>query len=78
MLSVTRRRPMGNVTITQPSGSVIEHDTSQCCHCGGHFVMKAGSGTQRGFCTRCHEVTCGSATCNPCIPFEEQLRILEK
>jgi len=52
--------------------------TRQCCHCGGHFLSVKGSGTQRGFCTRCHSVTCGSELCDVCLPHEKQLEMMEK
>lgn len=53
-------------------------DTHQCCHCGGHFVFRKGSGTIRGFCTYCSKMTCGSAECHNCVPFEKKLEKIEK
>lgn len=52
--------------------------TSQCCHCGGHFVMVKGSGKRRGFCMRCGQITCGAASCDVCVPLEKQLEIMER
>ena len=53
-------------------------DTKQCCHCGMHFVMVKGSGKLRGWCTKCHHVTCGAIGCCKCVPFEEKLDLMEK
>lgn len=62
-----RMRADGQIIIVG-DGPVIEHDTKQCCHCGGHFVIRRGSGTQRGWCTHCNGVTCGGANCWECRP----------
>ena len=51
--------------------------TKQCCHCGGHFVMVKGSGKLRGYCTKCHEITCGKLECCKCVPFEKKLDMAE-
>ena len=51
--------------------------THQCCHCGGHFQSVKGSGTKRGFCLKCMKVTCGAEQCDPCLPFEKQLAMME-
>lgn len=39
------RRPDGYVTIFDPDArtGLIEHDTAQCCHCGGHIAVKPGT-----------------------------------
>jgi hypothetical protein len=52
--------------------------TKQCCHCGCHFISKKGSGKLRGYCMKCHEVTCGKLECCKCIPFEKKLDLVEK
>lgn len=52
--------------------------THQCCHCGGHFTSVKGSGTRRGFCLKCMRVTCGASECDPCVPFEKKLEMIEK
>ena len=51
--------------------------TTQCPHCGAHFVMVPGSGTRRAWCTRCHAVTCGSVACDACVPLEARLEHAE-
>lgn len=67
----------------KPSGIILVNDvevaaTLQCCHCGKHFVSIKGSGKRRGWCLRCNKITCGNPACDPCIPFEEKLNIMEK
>ncbi len=52
--------------------------THQCCHCGGHFTSVKGSGTRRGFCLKCMRVTCGAPECDPCVPFEKKLEMMER
>ena len=53
-------------------------DTTQCVHCGGHFVMVKGSGVTRGFCMCCGGITCGKRECSTrCVPLEAQLEHLE-
>jgi hypothetical protein len=52
-------------------------DTQQCCHCGGHFVMKKGSGKLRGYCQKCGKITCGKFECCKCVPFEKKLELVE-
>lgn len=68
----------GYVTVCDPGSDKMldEADTIQCCHCGGHFVVRPGSGTERGFCTRCNGFVCGRQ-CVECVPTELYLSILE-
>ena len=51
--------------------------TRQCCHCGMHFAMIKGSGRKRGWCMKCHAITCGNIKCCTCIPFERKLEEFE-
>jgi hypothetical protein len=62
-----RMKPDGQIIIVG-EGPVVEHDTKQCCHCGGHFIIRRGSGVRRGWCTRCQGVTCGGERCWECRP----------
>ncbi len=78
MYEHTARNPHGYSVITEPGGQVKEFDTLQCCPCGGHFQVVPGSGIQRGFCNHCHQVTCGKAECNVCLPLEKWLDQQEK
>ncbi len=57
-------------------GSVVA-TTKQCCHCGNHFVMIKGSGKKRGWCMKCHAITCGCIKCCKCVPFEKKLDLYE-
>jgi hypothetical protein len=57
-------------------GSVVA-TTKQCCHCGNHFVMIKGSKKKRGWCMKCHNITCGKLECCPCVPFEKKLELAE-
>lgn len=68
------RKPSGAIIV---DGLEVAH-TRQCCHCGMHFVSVRGSGKVRGFCLRCHKITCGAAGCDPCVPFEERLLLMEQ
>ena len=65
-------------SIRRASGAILidgHHvaDTVQCVHCGTHWVPQRGSGRLRGFCLRCGGVTCGAASCDACVPFEQRL-----
>jgi hypothetical protein len=67
------RKPDGVIIV---DGKEVAH-TLQCCHCNAHFASVRGSGKKRGFCVRCHHVTCGKLECDVCIPFEEKLARME-
>ena len=58
--------------------SIVVADTLQCCHCNAHFVSVHGSGTVRGFCMACAQVTCGGPRCDVHVPFEKRLDLYEK
>lgn len=69
-------------SVRKPSGGIVLDgvhvaDTVQCCHCGGHFVMRAGSGITRGWCSRCSGMICGP-TCAECTPIEMRIEIAQK
>jgi len=68
------RKPGGHILVD----GVEVAQTLQCCHCGGHWVSRRGSGIIRGFCVRCMKPTCGGIRCDPCIPFEKRLEMMEK
>lgn len=53
-------------------------DTLQCVHCGTMWIPVKGSGKKRGFCMKCHGVTCGCKECDTCMPFEKKLDMYEK
>ena len=56
---------------------LLELATAQCCHCGGHFPIKPGSGIVRGFCFQCNGPICGPS-CVECVPTEQLLDNYEK
>lgn len=60
-----------------PNGTV-ETDVGTCCHCNGPFLIRRGSGTRRGFCRNCMDITCGSEVCMPCVPFEKKMEAMER
>ena len=62
----------GHLTITVPGERPIEADTRQCVHCSGHWVVRPGSGTVRGFCMNCNGPFCGPA-CAECRPVRRQI-----
>lgn len=72
------RKPAGVVIITPEFGPQEAQDCSQCPHCGGHFVMQQGSGTERGWCFNCNAVTCGGKHCLKCVPTERWFEAVEK
>lgn len=54
-------------------------DTLRCPHCGCHFIVRRGSGVERGFCLKCCGVTCGKPGCMArCFPMEAQLEAMER
>lgn len=77
MYQHTARRPGGFIIITSESGPAVEFDTRQCCHCGGHFIVEPGSGTKRGWCYPCGQVTCGREACDRCLPTERLMERIE-
>lgn len=74
--------PYGDAAaLRRPSGGIIvdgRHvaDTVQCVHCGGHFVMRKGSGITRGWCRNCQGMVCGPS-CAACVPLERKLDALD-
>lgn len=75
--------PAGQVSgllISTPheGGPVVVTDTVSCCHCGRVWLWQPGSGRQRGWCGRCHGITCGSRRCDHCVPQEQQLENMER
>ena len=58
--------------ITGPSGPAMEEDQVACVHCRHPWVIKPGSGRKRGWCLKCHGITCGTGACDVCIPYEDR------
>lgn len=78
-MSKLRKTEHGVATFLDPGSDVplLEVKTLQCCHCGGHWAPRPGSGRVRGFCTRCMGPVCGPG-CVECVPTEVYLENLEK
>lgn len=72
------RREPGCVTVCDPGSDkpILEAQTLQCVHCGGHWIPQPGSGRLRGFCMRCNGPICGP-DCQECVPVEKLLEIME-
>lgn len=55
------------VTVARPAGYIRmgaeEFDALQCAHCRYTWRYVAGSGRERGWCSQCGGVTCGSPRC---------------
>jgi hypothetical protein len=64
-------RADGYIRIDDPDAKVIEADTLQCVHCGGHFAVVRGSGRTRGWCMKCNGPHCGAAGCWECRPYKK-------
>jgi hypothetical protein len=70
------------------SDKVEEWNTITCCHCNHSFIIKPGSGKERGWCVMCNASTCGEPGCDlrmngkgeiiGCVPFEKRLEIYER
>lgn len=71
------RKPNGTFIFTDDLGNTSEYHSAQCKHCGVHWQVIPGSGRQRGWCTKCVGVLCGSKRCMECVPQEAQLEIME-
>lgn len=69
----------GIVTYSDPGSdrAILEVSTLQCCHCGGHWIPKPGSGIVRGWCMNCNGPVCGPG-CADCVPTEVLLESMEK
>lgn len=71
--ALARRKPSGAILV---DGQQVA-DTVQCVHCGGHFVMRKGSGRVRGWCATCTGMICGPR-CAQCVPLEQRLDRAER
>lgn len=68
-------RAAGLVTVF--GDTVSEVPTLRCVHCGGHWMIRPGSGITRGFCQNCMGPVCGPG-CADCVPVELYLENVEK
>ena len=72
LLQRTKRR-VASYSLAIEDGAKTEYDYQRCCHCQKHLRIIPGSGTIRGFCQRCNDVTCGKQGCQPCVPFQRRM-----
>ena len=71
------RKPSGAVILFGPDG-VTDGETLMCSHCQMHWVIRPGSGTERGWCWRCAGPLCGKKACmSRCIPWEMAIEAME-
>jgi len=72
------RKAKGYLLVTEPDQPDIERETLQCAHCQKHWMIKPGSGIQRGWCFRCQGPTCGKRNCETkCVPAERMIEEIE-
>ena len=66
----------------EDSDKVVEQHTITCCHGAHVFIIRPGSGKERGWCFMCNASTCGRKECdsalNGCIPFEKKIEAKER
>lgn len=67
----------GYLLVTSPDGT-READTAQCVHCQKIWVIKKGSGIERGWCMNCCGPTCGDKNCCNCVPFIKKIEDIER
>lgn len=73
------RRAMGYIQSLDPDGHSDDGETLMCVHCQMHWMVKPGSGKQRGWCWNCGGPTCGKQGCETrCIPFEKAIENSER
>lgn len=77
MFGHKNKGPAGFIQIFRPGEAPEELETLRCVHCGLHWVRVPGSGRKRGFCMRCNGVTCGAEACDPCVPYEARIELME-
>lgn len=58
--------------VDRETGRTRTEGTYQCCHCARHITIQNGSGKLRGFCLRCHKVTCGRPCCDACVHWRQK------
>jgi hypothetical protein len=70
------RRAGGYSIITEPDMADVEQDTFTCAHCNGvRFLAPRQEPEHR--CKSCYGYICEQCANRPCLPLEEQLRMME-
>jgi hypothetical protein len=72
------RRPLGYSIISNADGwgSTIEQDTYTCFHCNKVGFLKPRQEPEHR-CKSCFGYICPACANKPCLPLEEQLRMME-
>ena len=75
----TARSSQGVLIVTNLETGRVIHEgyVRQCIHCQYTWEYKPGSGTIRGYCTRCDGFTCGRPACDTCYHKERHIDDLE-
>jgi hypothetical protein len=69
----------GVVITTDFNGVPTEADTQQCPHCGGHWIVRKGSGRPHVWCGKCSAWTCSNPAClSECYPLEKKQDDLQR
>lgn len=72
-------RPAGYILIVDPEAKSKEYDTFQCNHCGGHHVVRPGSGNKHRMCLVCYSPIHDNPQCaSGCNPIERRMDLYEK
>src|SRR5262245_24511187 len=70
------RRSQGYSIITEPDKPTIEQDTFTCSHCNRVTFLKPRQEPEHR-CNVCVGYICEGRANRPCLPLEEQLRMME-
>ena len=71
------KRGRGYVLITGPDGDKVDGDTLRCMHCSKMWIVRKGSGIERGWCMNCDGPTCGGRGCRECVHFMKKIEQIE-
>ena len=68
----------GSVTVTEDGAVTFEGETLRCTHCQAQWILRPGSGIERGWCFRCQGPLCGKDACAArCRHWERELEEIE-
>ena len=70
-------------SVSKPDGVIVidgkeAADTVQCGHCGKHHKWNPRRAKKIGWCYRCNRWICATVACEPCVPEEKRLDLIEK
>lgn len=58
-------------------GELKRGETLSCVHCQAIWVVRPGSGIQRGYCGNCGGYHCGAPACRECVHWERKVENIE-